>query len=113
MRATRSKPTHYETLEGVPCTFVHVQDDLTGSRREFDLPVEAQEAWTSCAAVEQARYFVDRISMFADGDDMSLGVSIRKARGVILIRWFAVDGDDAKALAEREDEWDELQGGRT
>ena len=113
MRTKTTTPRRrFAGLPEVPATRVAITDDLLGTRREFILPVEAEEALRSCSDIEQAWYFCDRLMMFGDGESMSLGVSLRRTAGSVSIHWFAVDGDVGKALQERDGEWDELQGGR-
>ena len=112
MRATRRKTNDaFTTPADVPLTYVVVVDELTGERREYDLPCDADEALHTCIECERAWYFADRTTMFRDGAKMSLGVSLRKRENVILIRWFAHDGDDDRALTERETELADWEGG--
>ncbi len=97
-------------LADVPACRVCIVDDLLGTRREFDLPTDSEEAVKSCHDLALAWYFCERLSLFADAEDMSLGVSLHRGRNRVAVRWFAVDGNIARALQERGDETDGLYG---
>ncbi len=107
---TTTKRRRFAGLPDVPTTRVCIVDDLLGTRREFSVPCEAEEAVKSVHDLELALYFCDRLSLFADAEDMSLGVSLHRSRNRVAVRWFAVDGDVERALEERGDETDELFG---
>lgn len=106
--ATRRKP--FAGLPDVPATRVCIADDLLGTREEFTVPCDSEEAIRSVHPLELAWYFCDRLSLFADAENMSLGVSLHRSKTRVSVRWFAVDGDTDKALQERGDETDELFG---